>query len=204
MSQVCGVAATSTSCHQNDRPSLHVHLAHRTHACITHRTTPRSGIRIAVSVRRVDWSALAAVVLLARGACGAGALQAGRKSNVSHSTRDRRRCRRLRALPSRPPIAARLSRRVYNSYFWEVSQVCLWKLCSTIPSDCLMDPRDLRGAPFQIYWKDCVQNDRRSWPREVGFLFDQVFYCFCIECFMFYLFFAIWLFYFYFVVIFFV
>lgn len=122
----------SVGCHQNDRPSLHVHLAHRTHACITHRTTPRSGIRVAVSVWRADWPIALAAVSLRRGACGAGALQAGRKSSgliprgtvsaaagSAHFPPDRRSRRVFRDVFT-----------IYHSYIWEVS--CLLKLCSPI------------------------------------------------------------------------
>lgn len=49
---------------------------------------------------------------------------------ASHSTRDRRRRRRHRALPSRPPASRRVFRDVFTfpTVFWEVSS-CIVKLC---------------------------------------------------------------------------
>lgn len=123
VTQLCGVAPLCQSavigtiaCHCTSTSRIARTLALRS-------ATPRSWIPIAVSVYRGVWSVTAAPVSLYRGACGAGALQAGRKSRgVS-----------FHAGPPLPPqaprtslptvgIAPRLSRRVYIfNYFWEVS-----------------------------------------------------------------------------------
>lgn len=122
MSQLCGVACR---CQAAVIKTVARHCTSTSRIARTlalRSASPRSSLQIAVSFLRVLLLAVAAAVSFLRGACGAGALQAGRKSRGSHSTRDRRRRRRHRALPFRPPASRRVFRDVFTFLiFWEVS-----------------------------------------------------------------------------------
>lgn len=69
---------------------------------------------------------------------------------ASHSTRDRRRRRRHRALPSRPPASRRVFRDVFTfpTVFGKSPVVLL--NCVSYYKCYLMDPRFFRGAAFRI------------------------------------------------------
>lgn len=114
------------------------------------------------SIFRFVW----AWVSLWRGAGGAGSCRRVVNHAAPHSTRDRRRRRRLRTSLPTAGLAPRLSRRVYF-YFWEVGSPQLSCHKCHMFAKWIDGSKSFSTCRVEGRLKNYFQNDRRTGPREV-------------------------------------